>query len=104
MENPIATRVLNCTVGGKRQEVTVSIGRPQEDNRSFRCEYEISFGGKTRLHAICGLDGVHAIQLAMFMIGSTLSSLPEASNWTWNEEPNTGFPTSLDEPIVGLSR
>jgi hypothetical protein len=104
MDNPIATRVLHCTVGGTPEEVTVSIGRPQEDDRCFRCEYEIVLQDRTQLHAICGVDGIHSIQLAMFMIGSTLSSLPGRSNWTWNGEPNTGFPTSLDEPIVGLNR
>jgi uncharacterized protein DUF6968 len=103
MKNPVATRILNCTIGGRTEEVTVSIGWPQEDGLSFRCEYEIGFANRTQLHAICGVDGIHAIQLAMFMIGSTLSSLTGASNWTWNGEPNTGFPKSLDEPIIGLS-
>jgi hypothetical protein len=102
MENAVARRVLNCTIEGNRQEITVSLGRPQEDDRCFRCEYEIAFQGRTQLHAICGVDAIHALQLAILMIGSTLSSLPGASDWTWNGEPKTGFPTSLDEPITGL--
>jgi hypothetical protein len=97
MENPIATRVLHCTIDGIGEEVTVSIGPPQEDDGCFRCDYEIVLKGRTQRHAICGVDGIHAIQLAMFMIGSTLNSLPQASNWTLNGEPGTGLPARLDE-------
>lgn len=101
MENSIATRVLQCMINGTGEEVTVCIGAPEEDDGGFRCDYEIVLKDRTQRHAICGVDGMHAIQLAMFMIGSTLNSLPEASNWTWNGEPNTGLPTSLNEPITG---
>ena len=94
MENPIATRVLHCMVNGKPEQVTVNIGRPREDDGSFRCEYEIVFQGEHSKHAICGVDGIQAIQLVMFMVGSTLSSLAGASNWTCNGEWGTGFPTT----------
>jgi hypothetical protein len=103
MENPVATRTLNCTIAGDRRDITVSISQPREDDRCFRCEYEIVMQNERQQHAICGVDAMHAIQLAMFMIGSTLSTLEGASNWTWNGEPGTGFPAALDEPIIGLT-
>jgi hypothetical protein len=102
MDNPIASRVLNCVVDGKTQEVVVRLGSPQKEEDYFICQYEISLLGKNERYKIAGLDSVHALQLAIFMVGSMLHSLPGASNWTWNGEPFTGLPTSLNEPIVGL--
>jgi hypothetical protein len=102
IENPIASRTLNCLVSGIREEVVASLGHPQLEDDYFICEYEISVAGKRETYKIAGKDAIHALQLAMFMIGSTLASLPGASNWTWDGESHTGFPTSLSEPIVGL--
>lgn len=102
IKNPIARRALNCTVNGKNEEVIIRLGNPTADSDHFICEYEISIGGKSETYRIIGLDSVHALQLAMFMIGSTLQSTPGASNWSWNGAPYTGFPTSLDQPIIGL--
>jgi hypothetical protein len=102
MDNPVASRVLNCLFGGNREKVVVRLGRPREEDGYFSCEYEISFAGRSETHKIAGADGVHALQLALFMIGSALHSLPGTSNWTWNGEPYTGFPTNLDQPVIGL--
>jgi hypothetical protein len=73
-----------------------------EANDYFTCEYEISVAGNSEAYHSTGLDSIHALQLAIFMVGSALQSIPGASNWSWNDEPHTGFPTSLDQPIVGL--
>jgi hypothetical protein len=102
IENPIASRVLSCQLSGKSAEVIVRFGRPTQENDQFICEYEISVAGNSEAYQIIGHDSVHALQLAMFMVGSALQSIHEASNWVWNDESRTGFPTSLDQPILGL--
>jgi hypothetical protein len=99
---PVASRILTCIHKGAREEVAVRVGQPREEDGYFSCEYEISLAGATQTYKIAGMDGIHALQLAMFMAGSALASLPETSHWAWNGEPHTGLPTSLDQPITGL--
>jgi hypothetical protein len=102
IKKPIASRILNCQIEGKREEVIVRLGHPKQEIDHFTCEYEISFVGGREAYQIIGRDSIHALQLAMFMVGSALQSIHGASNWRWNDEPYTGFPTNLDQPIVGL--
>lgn len=102
LEKPIASRVLHCQIEGKSEEVSVWLGIPTPRQDQFTCEYEISIAGRSRVYQIIGRDSIHALQLAMFMVGSSLQSIRGATNWSWNNEPYTGFPTSLDQPIVGL--
>jgi hypothetical protein len=100
---PVASRVLRCQLAGKSEEVTVRFGVPKQEKDYFTCEYEISIAGDSDTYECTGFDSVHALQLAMFMVGSALQSIHGANNWSWNDEPHTGFPTSLDQPILGLS-
>lgn len=102
VDNPIASRVLHCQMEGKGVEVIVRLGAPMDDDALSTCEYEISIAGRREAYQIVGRDSIHALQLAMFMVGSALQSLRGASNWSWNDEPYIGFPSSLHEPIVGL--
>lgn len=102
IQNPIASRVLHCQIEGKTEEVIVRLGSPRQEEDYFTCEHEISIAGRSEAYQIIGLDSIHALQLAMYMVGSALQSIPGATNWSCNGEPYTGFPTSLDEPIVGL--
>src|ERR1700730_9071563 len=101
IEKPIASRVLRCQLSGKSAEVIVRFGCPKQENDYFTCEYEISVPGDSQAYQIIGLDSIHSLQLAMFMVGSALQSIQGASNWSWDDEPHTGFPTSLDQPILG---
>lgn len=98
----IASRVLHCQIEGKSEEVIVRLGLPMQEDDYFTCEYQISVAGRSEAHQIIGLDSIQALQLAMFMVGSALQSMPGATNWSCNGKPYTGFPTSLDQPIVGL--
>jgi hypothetical protein len=103
MEEAVASRILYCELSGRREEVIVRFGLPVQEGGYFICEYEISMAGESEAYHVMGIDSVHVLQLAMFMVGSTLQSTPGASNWSWNNEPHTGLPTSLDQPIIGLS-
>jgi hypothetical protein len=95
MINPIARRSLTCLLEGETRHIQVTLGKPYEESGTFICEYEIIIGGKINTHKIAAIDGIQAIQLALFIIGSTLMSLPGASEWKWNNEAGTGFPTNL---------
>ena len=98
----IASRVLHCQIEGKSEEVIVRFCLPRHEDDHFTCKYEISIAGRSEAYQIIGRDSIHALQLAMFMVGSALQSMRGATNWSWNDEPYTGFPTSLDQPIVGF--
>jgi hypothetical protein len=102
MITSIANRVLHCQIEGKSEEVVVRLGLPLQEDEHFTCEYEISIAASSKAYQIIGRDSIHALQLAMFMVGSALQSVQGATNWIWNDEPYTGFPASLDQPIVGL--
>jgi|HubBroStandDraft_5_1064220.scaffolds.fasta_scaffold35649_2 hypothetical protein len=102
MKEVIASRILYCQLEGKREEVVVRFGIPLQENEYSICEYEILIAGNSEAYQIIGSDSVHALQLAMFMVGSALQSIQGASNWSWNGEPHTGLPSSLDHPILGL--
>jgi hypothetical protein len=95
--DPIARRSLTCLLEGHRQQVEVALRQPYAKDDIFVCEYEIIIGGIGRAYKIIGIDGIQAIQLSLFMIGSALSALPGASEWKWNSETSTGFPARLEE-------
>jgi len=96
IKDSIASRVLHCQLAGKSQEVIVRFGIPRQEKDYFTCEYEISVAGESEAYQIIGIDSVQALQLAMFMVGSALKSMHGASDWSWNAEPDTGFPTSVE--------
>ena len=94
MKNPIASRVLICTMDGQDQQVSIQVGQPYEGENCFCCDYAISLDGQTEEYSICGLDGIQALQLAIRTVSSTLNNMRDAKNWTLNGEPGTGFPES----------
>jgi hypothetical protein len=95
MKEAVALRNMSCERAGKREEVVVSFGLPFQEDDYFICEYEIAISGECEAYQIIGIDSVQALQLAMFMAGSALQAIHEASNWSWNGEPHTGLPSSL---------
>lgn len=100
IEKFLASRTLTCVHDGLEEQVTVLLAPPvQRGTGEYTCGYRIAFAGKVRTHHIAGIDGIQGIQLALFMIGSALASLPQTSNWRFNNEPGTGFPSTLDDPI-----
>ena len=102
MQNPIACRTLTCILNGERQEVRVILGQPYEDLGTYVCDYEIALGGTLTSNKIAGIDSVQAIQLALFMIGSSLASMEGITAWQWNGDSFTGFPSSLNGPVLGF--
>ena len=101
--NETAGRRLSWSGDGQTRSVEVFIGHPREDGDAFVCEYQIRIDGESRTMKIGGIDGIQALQLALFMIGSTLRDALGPSGWTWGDSPGTGFPASLNEPLFGVT-
>ena len=101
MERVIASRSLTCVIDGHRQEVRVNLGEPYDGHGAVSCAYEIVIGNESTVHEIIGFDGIQALQLAMFMAGSSLRSMSRASDWQCGNEAGTGLPSTLEEPLSG---
>jgi hypothetical protein len=97
----IASRLLTCLIDGQRQEVVINLGEPFADNGAVTCPYEILIGSGSTVLGVSGIDGVQAIQLALFMVGSSLSSMSRATDWRWSNNEGFGFPSTLKEPLSG---
>lgn len=95
LDKVIASRLLTCMIDGQRQEVQVHLGQPYEGHGAMTCAYEIVIGDRSTMHEIVGLDGIQALQLAMFMTGSALRNMPQASDWQCAGEAGTGLPSTL---------
>ena len=101
LDKVIASRLLTCVIDGHQQEVYVNLGEPYDDEGAFTCPYEIVIGNDSTIHAITGVDGIQALQLALFMVGSSLRSMSHASDWHCAGEAGSGFPATLNEPLFG---
>jgi uncharacterized protein DUF6968 len=102
IDKVIASRSLTCVIDGQRQKVQVNLGEPYDDgNGAVTCAYEIVIGDQPTTHEIVGIDGIQALQLALFMAGSSLRSMSHASDWRYTNEAGSGFPSTLEEPLFG---
>jgi hypothetical protein len=101
LDNVVASRLLTCVIDGHPQEVQVNLGMPYDDHGAFTCRYEIVIGHNSTVLAIEGFDGIQALQLALFMVGSSLRSMSDASDWRCGNEAGTGFPSTLKDPLFG---
>lgn len=97
----VASRLLTCVIDAHRKEVQINLGEPYDANGGATCAYEIVIGDHSTIHEIVGIDGIQALQLALFMVGTSLRSMSEASDWRWADGAGSGFPTTLKEPILG---
>lgn len=69
---PIASRILKIVDEETERPVVVRLFMPYEDDRAWRCDYEIGWPGQPRAFRSFGSDAFQAIQLAMRMIGVEL--------------------------------
>ena len=102
----IATRILRIMGDDDDVKVPIHIHMPVEDDRSWRCDYEICWPRKPRLSKAYGVDAVQALQLAMFAIGTELWANPwhHAGLLAWFDEGSEyGFPENLP-PSVGREK
>jgi hypothetical protein len=99
LDRVVASRLLTCVIDGRRQEVQVNLGEPYDGNGAVTCASEIVIGDHSTIHEIVGIDGIQALQLALFMVGSSLRSMSHASDWRWADEAGSGFPSTLKEPL-----
>jgi hypothetical protein len=96
----IAERCLTLNTGEEEREIRISLGRPyQEPDRAYFCPFRISGMGEDYLNRAGGVDSIQALQLALVMIGATLSTISE--HLKWDGEPYTGFPSNTDDTVLG---
>lgn len=92
----IATRMLRLMGDDGDVEVPVRLHMPVEDDRAWRCDYEIGWPRKPYAFRSFGVDAVQALQLAMWSIGIALHASPyhRSGQLIFEEEdPGYGFPT-----------
>jgi hypothetical protein len=89
---PIASRTLRIVEGAGEREVVVRLFMPEEDDRAWKCAYEIGWPGKTREFRAYGQDAVQAILLAMQIIGAELHARDYHKQGTLVlDEPGAGY-------------
>ncbi len=59
------------------------------------CQFQTQGFASDEFHTVCGVDGVHAIYLALSLAGVRVAAQPEAMGLDWGGALNFGFP-----PIV----
>ena len=98
----IAKRVLWLLDDGIKTEVPVTIHAPEEDDRAWRCDWGIGWPGQPFAQRALGVDGVQALQLAMYSIGTHLvvSSYHKAGLLIFEEDdPSYGFPAEFPREV-----
>jgi hypothetical protein len=98
----IAKRVLRIVDGEHEIEVPVTISMPVEDDRAWRCDYEVGWPHKPRRWRALGVDSVQALQLAMLAIGTELWANPfhHAGQLVFEDgDPSYGFPAELPRQV-----
>ena len=101
----IATRMLRIMGDDGDVAVPIHIHAPVEDDRSWRCDYEIGWPHSPRRYHSFGFDAVQALQLVNFMIGIDLQVSPyhQAGLLIFEDtDPGYGFPAQLPPDITRL--
>lgn len=96
----IATRILRLAgvEGDVDVDVPINIYMPVQDDRAWRCDYEIGWPGEPKQYRALGVDGVQALQLVMLSISVDLrvSSYHRSGMLRFEDDtPGYGFPTEL---------
>jgi hypothetical protein len=91
----MATRTLRLIGDDGDIEVPVSIHMPVEDDRAWRCDYEIGWPRTPRAYRAFGYDGMQALVLALSAIAIDLytSRYHHAGLLIWDDnDAGYGFP------------
>ena len=81
---------------GESSEVSVLIGKPQKTPGStdYYCPYQIKGAGpEKKIKYMCGIDSVHALSLALSILGVELAALNKTlgGRLRWENDDNGGF-------------
>ena len=91
----IATRLLKLRTPEAEIDIPINIFAPEEDDRAWKCSYEIHWPEGKRTSAAWGFDSVQAILLALQKIGTDIyvSGYHKSGNLMWDKPGNGyGFP------------
>jgi hypothetical protein len=82
--------------------VKLSVGKPKAfpNSEGYYCPFQILGAGAENIKYAAGVDAIQALQLAMVMIGATLSFLNEELDgrlrWEGGSEGDFGFPSTIE--------
>ena len=85
-------------IEGSSGVVTVTVGKPRKTRGypDYCCPFRIATPRGTETHRACGLDAIHALLLALVIIGVHLSTLPESKTgrlaWVGGADGDLGLP------------
>jgi hypothetical protein len=68
----IATRILKLRSGNAAREVPIRIFAPVQEETDWSCRFELDWPDGTLIRAAIGIDAIHALILALRMIGTQL--------------------------------
>ncbi len=92
---PIATRILTVQYEAGSIAIAIRVFRPETDGTDRTCRYEIDWPEGLRASAVCGLDSVQALHLALQKLGADLygSRYHAAGRLSWGPlGSGYGFP------------
>ena len=87
------------TRDGRQTAITVKLGKPVEfpEGSGYYAPFQITGIGSEKIRYAGGVDAIQAIQLAMKMLGATLSALQREHavelSWEAGDEGDLGFPS-----------
>ena len=85
--------------GGQLTAITVKLGKPVEfpEGSGYYAPFQITGTGSEKIKYAGGVDAIQALQLAMKMIGATLSALRDQQDvelsWEAGDHDDLGFPS-----------
>jgi hypothetical protein len=91
----IAKRVLRLRRPDKDIEIPIQIFAPKPERIDWSCQFEIGWPDGKLTRSVVGVDAVHALELALKMIGTQLycSDHHESGQLEWLEQgKGYGFP------------
>lgn len=92
----IATReIIRKHPDGTETLIKVKIGMPllkSSTETVWRCRYQLTAPDISVTHTACGADAIQALYIALRLAGVELAILPYASELSWEDMPNFGFP------------
>ena len=102
----IATRTLTLRSERGKQPIQIRLFAPVEDNRTWKCQYEIDWPDRPRKFYGAGIDGPQALYAALQMIGLDIyRSQYHASGNLYLDAPGRGYgfpvPKDLRSQLIG---
>ena len=106
----VAERVLEMESEGQVGALIVTFGKPTfVEGMDWECVFKMSAMGREHVSPARGVDSLHAMQMAIEMVGKQLAGMGRSHRITLNGGEDLGFSTGQPAaaaakcPVVGMS-